>query len=175
MHRLSFGMPNCLLSPFSSGTLMGKILAAAPAAILIQVNLCDRSYLSSILNQIDNSIRATARSITRTKLSDKIKSDVVLSKAGLKSLTEAVSITIASSIWKARNAMNPPGHIFENKLSLKNTRSMSWLNLCQPVPGHPEAAANKLSQVWNAMNLRTSNSLRNSKTLARECHKNNAT
>ena len=57
--------------------------------------------------------------------------------------------------------MNSLGHIFENKHSLKKTQSMSGLNLYQPVPGHPEAAANKLAQVWNAMNLSTAKSLGN--------------
>ena len=81
---------------------------------------------------------------------------------------------MASTIWKARNEINPLGHIFENRLSQKNTRLRSGVNLCQPVPGHPEVAANKLAQVWNVMNLSTVKSLGSAKTLAQEWHKNNA-
>jgi hypothetical protein len=55
-----------------------------------------------ILDEIDKAIRATARTITRTKLTDKVRSEVTLSKAGLKSLTEAVSVTMATLVWKAR-------------------------------------------------------------------------
>ena len=82
IRRLSFGMPNCLLRPFANGLLMGKILAAAPAAIPIRVDPNDKLYLAGILNEIDKAIRATARTITRTKLTDKVRSEVTLSKAG---------------------------------------------------------------------------------------------
>ena len=78
---------------------------------------------------------------------DKIRSEVVLHKAGLRSLTETVCVTMATTVWKARNEMNPLGCIFKNKLSFKNTQSMNSNNLCQPIPGHPEAAINKLAQV----------------------------
>ena len=36
--RLSFGMRNCLLKPLANGLLMGKILAAALAAIPIRLS-----------------------------------------------------------------------------------------------------------------------------------------
>ena len=70
---------------------MGKILAAAPAAIPIRLNPNDKPYLSGILDDIDKSIKATVRAITRTRLTDKIRSEVVISRAGLRGLTEAVS------------------------------------------------------------------------------------
>ena len=51
---------------------MDKILAAAPAAIPICVDTKDKPYLAGILDQIDKTIRASARTITRTKLTDKV-------------------------------------------------------------------------------------------------------
>ena len=70
--------------------------------------------------------------ITRTKLTDKVRSEVILERAGLKSLTEAVSVTMATLIWKARKEMNTLGFIFENKSSIKNTRSKSVTNYGNP-------------------------------------------
>jgi hypothetical protein len=174
IRRLSFGMPHCLLKPLANGLLMGKILAAAPAAIPIRLHSNDKPYLTGILNDIDKSIRATARTIARIKLTDKIRSEVVLWKAGLRSLTEAVSMTMASLIWKSQKNMNPLGRIFQKKVSVKNTRSVSSDNLCQPVPGHPEAAANKLAQVWNVMNLSDAKTLGCARTSARKWFKQNA-
>ena len=72
--RLSYGMPNCVLKPLANGLLMGKILAAAPAAIPIRLSTNDKPYLSGILTEIDKSIRATARTITHSKS----KSSIVL-------------------------------------------------------------------------------------------------
>ena len=121
--RLSYGMPNCVLKPLANGLLMGKILAAAPAAIPIRLNTNDKPYLSGILTEIDKSIRATARTITRTSLNDKVRTETVLWKAGLRSLTQAVSETMACSIWKAQNDKNPLRRIYQNKVPTRNTRS----------------------------------------------------
>ena len=44
-------------------------------------------------------------SITRTKLTDEVISEVILWTAGLKSLIEAVSVTMATLMWKARKNM----------------------------------------------------------------------
>ena len=145
IRRLSFGMPNCLLRPLSNGLLMGKILAAAPAAIPIRIDPNDKPYLAGILDEIDKAIRATARTITRTKLKDKVRSEVTLSKAGLKSLTEAVSVTMATLVWKARKDMDTLGFIFEKKPSVRDNRSKYNDKLCQPVPGHPELTSNKMA------------------------------
>ena len=81
--------------------------------------------------------------------SDKVRSEVTLGRAGLKSLTEAVSVTMATLIWKARKEMNTLGFIFENKLSVKNTRSKFIDKLRQPVPGHPELTSNTLESGIN--------------------------
>ena len=39
------------------------------------------------------------------------------------------------------------------------TISADHENICQPVPGHPEVAANKLAQIWNILNLNSAKSL----------------
>ena len=49
-----------------------------------------------LYEDINKSIKATARTITKTKLTDKINSDIVLCKAGLPSRTKAVSSAMAS-------------------------------------------------------------------------------
>ena len=168
-------MPNYLLKPLANGLLMGKILAAAPAAIPIRLNSNDKPYLEGILNDIDKSIRATARTITRISLKDKVRTETVLWKAGLRSLTEAVCETMACSIWKARNEMNPLEHIFQHTISTRYTRSSNSDKLCQPIPGHQEAASNKLALIWNKMNLNTAKTLGSARILAREWYKQNAT
>ena len=168
IRRLSFKMPNCLLKPIANGILMGKILSAAPAAIPIKLSPSDKPFLTGILEDIDKSIRATARSIANVNLKDHMRSETVLWKAGLRSLTEAVCETMACSIWKARKEMNPLGCIFKNKTSARLTRSSSSNKLCQPVPGHPEVAANKLAQVWNLMNLDSAKTLGSARNLARQ-------
>ena len=61
---------------------MGKILAAAPAAIPIRIDPNDKPYLAGILDEIDKAIRATARTVTRTKLMDKVRSEVPYQKRG---------------------------------------------------------------------------------------------
>ena len=173
IRRLSFGMPNCLLRPFSNGLLMGKILAAAPAAIPIRIDPNDKPYLAGILDEIDKAIRATARTITRTKLTDKVRSEVTLSKAGLKSLTEAVSVTMATLVWKARKDMDTLGFIFEKKPSIRDNRSKYNGKLCQPVPGHPELTSNKMAQIWNNLQLNNAKSIADVRASALEWYRTN--
>ena len=45
---------------------------------------------------------------------------------------------------------------------------------CQPVPGYPEAAANKLAQVWNEMNLSNAKSLNSAKSVAQKWYNQNS-
>ena len=123
---------------------------------------------------MNKSIKAAARSISRVKLTDKVKSDIVLQKSGLCSLTEAVSKTMASVIWKGRKAMNPLGRIFPEKSTIRTTRSSCDSKLCQPVPGYPELATNKLAQLWNLSNLNTAKTLGSAKSLVLEWYKKNA-
>ena len=171
--RLSFGMPNYLLRPLANGLLMGKILAAAPAAIPIRIDTKDRPYLAGVLEEIDKAIKYSARTITRTKLTDKVRSEITLWKAGLKSLTEAVSITMATLVWKARKEMNTLGFIFEKKPSIKDMRSKYNGKLCQPVPGHPELTSNKMAQIWNFLNLNNAKSIAYVRASALEWYRNN--
>ena len=111
---------------------------------------------------------------TTKLLKDKIRTETVLLKAGLRSLTEAVSVTMACSIWKARNEMNTLGLIFQNTGSTRFTRSTIGDKLCQPVPGYPEAASNKLAQIWNMANLSTAKTLGSARMLAQKWYNQNA-
>ena len=128
--------------------LMGKILSAAPAAIPIRFSPNDRPFQSGTLHEFDKSIRVTARIITRTRLSDKARSEIMLQKAGVRCLTEAVFEIMACQIWKARSKMNPLRRLFQNKVSTRNIRSANCGILIQPVPGHSEVAAK-----WFGSNL----------------------
>ena len=152
---------------------MGKILAAAPAAIPIRIDPNDKPYLAGILDEIDKAIRATARTITRTKLTDKVRSEVTLFKAGLKSLTEAVSVTMATLVWKARKDMDTLGFIFEKKPSIRDNRSKYNGKLCQPVPGHPELTSNKMAQIWNNLQLNNAKSIADVRASALEWYRTN--
>ena len=76
IQRLSFGMPNCVLKPVTNGILMGKILNAAPAAFPLKLSSSDKPYLSGVINEIHKSIKSAARTISRVKLTDKMRSDI---------------------------------------------------------------------------------------------------
>ena len=160
-------MLNCILKPLAHCLVMGKIMSAAPAAIPVRLNSDDKPYLSGILNDIDKAIKATARTITRTSLKDKVRSEIILQKAGLCCLTATVSESMAIAIWKGRKDMNPLECIFQNKLSSRITRSASSDKLRQPVPGHPENAANRHAQIWNISNLNAAKSLGSARSSAR--------
>ena len=70
--------------------------------------------------------------------------------------------------------MNSLGYIFQKKHTVRRTRSANGNKLCQPVPGHPEVAANKLAQAWNLMNLSNAKTLGCAKTYAKNWCKQNA-
>ena len=70
--------------------------------------------------------------------------------------------------------MNPLGLLFQNSTPKRLTRSSNSKMLCQPIPGHPEAATNKLAQVWNIMDLSSAKTLGSAKTLARKWYNQNA-
>ena len=131
-------MPNCLLKPLAIGLLIGKILEAAPAAIPIRWSTNDKHFLSGTLTIIEKSIQSTARTFTNTRLKDEIRSETVLHKAGLCSLTQAVSESMAILIWKARKEINPFGRMFQNYVFERYKD-----NLLKPIPGYPKAASNK--------------------------------
>ena len=96
IYRLSFSMPPHLLKNFANGLLMGRILSSAPATIPVKVVEEDQSY--SFVEDINKAIKATARSITKTKLIDKVRSSVVLERAGLRCLNETVASIMCQMI-----------------------------------------------------------------------------
>ena len=119
--RLSYSVPPHLLKTFTNGLLIGKIMALAPAAIPYKIQLeCTPNYKetqnkgsSTIIERINMSIKSAARTITGTKLSDKVSSKYVLNKAGLKSLNEMVASASAILVWKSKHFMDPLGkHLF---------------------------------------------------------------
>ena len=61
-----FKLPyNYLLKPLANGLLMGKILAAAPAAIPIRIDPNDKPYLAGILNEIDKSDQSYCKNLLK--------------------------------------------------------------------------------------------------------------
>ena len=127
IHRLSFSMPPHLLTMFANGLLMGKILSASPVTIPVRLNSDDRSCIV-VTEEINRSIKSTARTITRTKLSDKVRSEDVLKKANLKCLNECVASITVVTVWKAKQSMNPLGQrLFKKKLAI-GTLGLKHLN-----------------------------------------------
>ena len=169
INRLSFGLPPYLLSTFANGLLMGKISAAAPATVPIRLECEDRgSY--TITEEINKAIKATARSITRTKLSDKIKSEVTLKKARIRCLNEAAASAMAVLVWKCKQSMNPLGScLFAEKENRRNTRLAESLNICPPVPGFKTLPSNLMARIWNTVpGLQTATTLGAVKSIVRK-------
>ena len=105
----------------------------------------------SVTEEINKAIKATARSITRTKLSDKVRSEDTLHKAGLKCLNEAVASVTATTIWKSKQSMNPLGQcLFKERQMSRVTRSVSSSDVRPPVPGYPMLSTNIMTRVWNS-------------------------
>ena len=152
--------------PFANGILLGKVLAAASATIPIKIGQHDSAFQSGLVEDINKAIKSAARTITKTKLSDKVPSNIVLWKAGLPSITHAVSRCMASLIWKARNQMNPLGQIFETSSATMNTRASKNEKLFSSVPGHSEAASSTLANLWNHLDLNSAKSVTAAKALA---------
>ena len=145
---------------------MGKVLAAAPAALPIKTHQLEKSFQSGLIEDINKSIKSTARTIIKTKLSDKVPTDIVLWKARLPSLSQAVSKCLASLIWKARKYMNPLGQIFEKSKAAMETQASKNERLSSHIPGHPEAASNILANIWNTLDLKSARSVKAAKTMA---------
>ena len=78
---------------------MGKVLATARINIPTRLHSdnCYHGYVG-VTEDINRAIKATARTITKSRLSDKICSEVLLQKAGLKCLNEAVA-SITAHFW----------------------------------------------------------------------------
>ena len=139
----------------------------------------DRSYIS-VTEDINRAIKSTARVISRTRLSDKISSEIVLHKANLRCLNESVASIMAITVWKARNYMNPLGQClfknFQKGPSERSTRSQFSNDICLPVPGFPTVASNIMAKIWNSVpGLQSATTLGAAKAIsrkwAREIHK----
>ena len=167
--RLSSSMPPHVLATFANGLLMGKILAACPVTIPVRLNSDDKCS-AGVTEEINKAIKATARTITKTKLSDKVCSEDVLQRANLKCLNEAVASIVAVTVWKARQSMNAIGHcLFQDKQSLRSTRSATSKEIRPPVPGYSNLASNIMARVWNSIpKLQSASTLGSAKTIARK-------
>ena len=138
---------------------MGKILAACPVTIPIRLNSDDKSNLV-VTEEINKAIKATARTITKTKLSDRIRSEDVLHKAGLKCLNEAVASIMAVTV-------------VSSKKDLRTTRSVSYNKICLPVPGYPALASNLMAGIWNDIpEFQIASNLAAAKSISRKWAKN---
>ena len=103
-----------------------------------------------VLDEINKAIKATARTITKTKLSDKVRSENVLCKANLKCLNEAVASITAVTVWKSKQSMDPLGQcLFKEHNSSRSTRSTASNEIRAPVPGYPMLSTNIMARVWN--------------------------
>ena len=148
---------------------MGKILSACPVTIPVRLHSDDKSFIS-VTEDINKAIKATARTITKTKLSDKIRSEDILHKANLKCLNEAVASIMALTVWKSKQSMDPLGYcLFQENPSIKSTRSKSSKEIRPPVPGYPTMAANVMARVWNSVpGLENASSVGAAKALSRK-------
>ena len=125
IYRLSFGVPPNLLRLLANGLVIGKILAAAPAAIPFKIAYDDRAANLATEN-INRSIKYVAQTITKTSLSDKVSSNLVLEKAGLRTLNEMVASQTALMVWKSNKAKDPLGkHLFPKRSIMRPTSSIN--------------------------------------------------
>ena len=175
IYRLGFSMPPHLLTTLANGLLMGKILAFSPVNIPTRLNMDDHyQNYTGVTEDINKAIKATARTITKSKLSDKIRSEVLLQKSGLKCLNEAVASTTAVTVWKAKTFMDPLGQrIFREKSNLQCTRSVTTHNTTKdiglPVPGYPALSTNIMARIWNTVpGLQHASTLGAAKSLAKK-------
>ena len=148
---------------------MGKILATAPATIPISPNMEDKG--SNIrTEEINKAIKATAGTITKTKLSDKIRSEVILSRARICCLNEAAASAMAVLILKSKKLMNSLGVLpFSKRENIRETRSTESNNIYLPVPGYPTLPSNKMAKIWNSIpGLQTATTLGSVKTVVRK-------
>ena len=65
----------------------------------------------TLADSINFSIKSAARSITRTRFTDKIWSDTIMQKAGLWYLNEMVAYTSTITVWKSNKCLDPLGSL----------------------------------------------------------------
>ena len=171
IYRLSFGVPPHLLRLLANGLVIGKILAAAPAAIPLAYD--DRAANLATEN-INRSIKSVARTITKTSLSDKVSSKSVLEKAGLRPLNEMVASQSAVMVWKSKKAKDPLARcLFPSRSIIRPTRSMNCGKATQPVPGNKTLAANLMARAWNSsIELQTVTTIGAARTVAQKWARN---
>ena len=173
IYRLSFGVPPHLLRLLANGLVIGKILAAAPAAIPFKIAYDDRAANLATEN-INRSIKSVARTITKTSLSDKVSSKSVLEKAGLRPLNEMVASQSAVMVWKSKKAKDPLVRcLFPSRSIIRPTRSMNCGKATQPVPGNKTLAANLMARAWNSsIELQTVTTIGAARTVAQKWARN---
>ena len=173
IYRLSFSVPPNLLRLLANGLVIGKILAAAPAAIPFKIAHDDRAA-NLATETINRSIKSVARTITKTSLSDKVSSKSVLEKAGLRTLNEMVASQTAFMVWKSYKAKDCLGRTLFPKRSIqRTTRSINCLKATQPVPGNNTLAANLMARAWNSSTeLHNVTTIGAAKSVARKWAKN---
>ena len=173
IYRLSFGVPPHLLRLLANGLVIGKILAAAPAAIPFKIAYDDRAANLATEN-INRSIKSVARTITKTSLSDKVSSKSVLEKAGLRPLNEMVASQSAVMVWKSKKAKDPLARcLFPSRSIIRPTRSMNCGKATQPVPGNKTLAANLMARAWNSsIELQTVTTIGAARTVAQKWARN---
>ena len=151
--RLSYSVPPHLLKIFTDGLLVGKIMAAAPAAIPFKINHDDKGAIT-LTDRINCALKSAARTITGIRLKDKVRSVIILEKAGLRGLNEMVASSCATMVWKSKMWMDPLGSLLfptqmTNASRKMSTRSETSNRARLPVPGSGTVAANLLARAWN--------------------------
>ena len=169
IYRLSFSVPSTVLKILANGLVIGKIMAAAPAAIPFKISQDDRAA-NLATGQINRAIKSVARTITKTSLKDMVSSESVLKKAGLRNLNEMVASSAAVMVWKSKQSRDPLGCcLFPKRSSVRPTRSKNAHKATQPVPGNKTLAANLMARCWNnATELHEVKTLGEAKTTARK-------
>ena len=155
-------------------------MSAAPAAIPYKiVHKCTPDYNEkqskgalTFTEEINLAIKSAARTINKTKLSDKIPSKHVLNRAGLKNLNEMAASASAIMVWKSKLSRDPLGKRFfpeKNNLSSVNTRSSKSDVIRVPVPGYPSLPVNLMATAWNENpELQNASTLGSAKTTAKK-------
>ena len=128
-------------------------MASAPATIPFRIDHEDKGAIT-VTNEINLALKRAARIITKTRLKDRIHSNVVLQKAGLCSLNEMVAAASATMVWKSKTLMDPLGSLlFPIKTASPTKNMVLRSDLCpnakQPVPGYGNLAANLLARAYN--------------------------
>ena len=142
-------MPPHLLATFTNSLLIVKILAGCSVTPPIKLNSEDIAFIGAT-EEINKAIKATAHTITKTKLSDKVCTENVLQKANLRCLNLSVASIMALRVWKAKKTMILLGkRLFQERTKMRSTRFESSDQIYPPVPRFPSMALSLMARVWN--------------------------